>query len=74
MPALLYKPWHRGPDSQPPALPQTPLWVCLACPIVLGMLIPFALNSVLGEVAQHLCDLYQMPTDECNELWCGPDL
>ena len=51
---------------------QTPLWVCLACPIVLGMLVPFAFNGVLGELAQHLCDLYQLPTDECNELWCVP--
>jgi hypothetical protein len=50
---------------------QVPLWFCIGCPVVLGMLAPFVFNFGLGAIAQQLCDHYQLPTDECNELWYG---
>lgn len=48
---------------------QVPLWFCVACPIVLGLLAPFAFNLGLGAVAEELCEHYKLPSEECNELW-----
>ncbi|KAK9815211.1 hypothetical protein WJX72_000045 [[Myrmecia] bisecta] len=50
---------------------QIPLWWCLACPIVLGMLAPFLFNFGLGALADLVCTRYQLPSDECNDLWYG---
>ena len=33
------------------------------------MLAPFAFNFGLGALAQQLCDHFQLPADECNDLW-----
>ena len=35
------------------------------------MLSPFAFNLGLGEVADFLCELYSLPTEQCNDLWYG---
>lgn len=48
---------------------QVPLWFCIGCPIVLGMLFPFAFNFGLGAIADELCTHYNLPADECTQLW-----
>ena len=48
---------------------QVPLWFCIGCPIVLGMLFPFAFNFGLGAIADELCTYYNLPADECTQLW-----
>lgn len=48
---------------------QIPLWFCITCPIVLGMLFPFAFNFGLGAVADELCTYYNLPADACTQLW-----
>ncbi|KAK9792738.1 hypothetical protein WJX73_002341 [Symbiochloris irregularis] len=48
-----------------------PLWFCIACPIVLGLLAPLLFNGALGQAAELLCSHYQLPQDECSELWYG---
>ena len=48
---------------------QTPLWFCITCPIVLGMLFPFAFNFGLGAIADELCTYYNLPADACTQLW-----
>ena len=48
---------------------QIPLWFCITCPIVLGMLFPFAFNFGLGAMADELCTYYNLPADACTQLW-----
>lgn len=48
---------------------QVPVWFCIACPIVLGLLAPFVFNLGFGAVAEAVCEHYQLPTEECNDLW-----
>ena len=48
---------------------QIPLWFCISCPIVLGMLFPFAFNFGLGAIADELCTYYSLPADACTQLW-----
>ena len=50
---------------------QVPLWFCVACPVVLGLLAPFLFNLGSGAVAQAVCDHFQLPQDECNDVWCA---
>ncbi|KAL4423026.1 hypothetical protein ABPG77_002060 [Micractinium sp. CCAP 211/92] len=47
----------------------TPLWWCITCPIVLGMLAPFVFNYGLTAAAEALCAQLQLPDDTCNDLW-----
>lgn len=51
------------------AASQLPLWFCITCPIILGMLFPFAFNFGLGAIADELCTYYSLPADECTQLW-----
>ena len=46
-----------------------PVWFCVACPIVLGLLAPFVFNLGFGAVAEAVCEHYQLPSEECNDLW-----
>ncbi len=50
---------------------QVPVWFCIACPIVLGLLAPFVFNLGLTAVAEAVCQHYSLPDDQCNELWCA---
>jgi hypothetical protein len=43
-----------------------PLWFCVACPAVLGLLAPLVINAGLGAAA---CRHWQLPAEECNDLW-----
>jgi hypothetical protein len=45
------------------------LWWCFACPIVLGLLAPFVINSGLTAAAEQLCAALQLPAAECSDLW-----
>ena len=51
---------------------QVPIWFCVACPVVLGLMAPFLFNLGSGAVAQALCDRLALPPDECNDVWCAP--
>ena len=48
---------------------QVPVWFCIACPIILGLLAPFVFNLGLGAVAEAVCEHYQLPQEDCNDLW-----
>lgn len=48
-----------------------PLWWCLTCPIVLGLLAPFVINFGLAAAAEQLCAALQLPAEECSDLWWG---
>lgn len=48
---------------------QVPLWFCVACPAVLGLLAPLVINAGLGALADAACRHWQLPSDECNDLW-----
>ncbi|PSC70938.1 hypothetical protein C2E20_5704 [Micractinium conductrix] len=48
-----------------------PLWWCIACPLVLGMLAPFVLNYGLTAAAEELCAQLQLPDQACTDLWWG---
>ncbi len=48
---------------------QVPVWFCIACPIILGLLAPFVFNLGFGAVAEAVCEHYQLPQQECNDLW-----
>lgn len=50
---------------------QVPVWFCIACPVVLGLLAPFVFNLGSGAVAQAICDYYSLAQDECNDVWCA---
>lgn len=48
---------------------QVPLWFCVACPAVLGLLAPLVINAGLGALADTACQHWQLPPDSCNDLW-----
>jgi len=48
-----------------------PLWWCLTCPVVLGLLAPFVINFGLAAAAEQLCAALQLPSEECSDLWWG---
>lgn len=48
-----------------------PLWFCIACPTILGLLAPFALNFGLTAAAEQVCQHFQLPNDQCTDLWWG---
>lgn len=50
---------------------QVPLWFCIACPVVLGMLAPFVINGGLALLASAVCSHWRLPTEECTDLWYG---
>ncbi|KAL4858835.1 hypothetical protein ACK3TF_001224 [Chlorella vulgaris] len=50
---------------------QVPLWWCIVCPLVLGMLAPFIFNFGLTAAAEALCSQLQLPDDTCSDLWWG---
>lgn len=52
-------------------LPSVPLWFCIACPVVLGLLAPIIINFGLGEVMGAVCSHYQLPDEECFDLMLG---
>ena len=49
---------------------QVPLWFCVACPAVMGLLAPLVINAGAGAVANAACEHYQLPDADCAELWC----
>ena len=49
---------------------QVPIWFCVACPAVLGLLAPLVINAGLGALADAACRHWQLPAEECNDLWC----
>jgi hypothetical protein len=56
---------HRWPGAQ------VPIWFCVACPAVLGLLAPLVINAGLGALADTACRHWQLPAEECNDLWCA---
>ena len=48
---------------------QTPIWFCVACPVVLGLLAPLIINAGAGAVAEAACEHYSLPEADCAELW-----
>ncbi len=50
-------------------LARIPLWFCLACPVVLGMLAPFLFNYGLTATAEAVCAQLQLPAQDCADLW-----
>ena len=48
---------------------QTPIWFCVACPAVLGLLAPLIINAGAGAVANAACEHYSLPDADCAELW-----
>jgi hypothetical protein len=51
------------------AAPAPPLWFCLLCPAVLGLLAPFVLNWGLTSAAEELCAALALPAGDCADLW-----
>lgn len=49
---------------------QVPIWFCVACPVVLGLLAPLVINAGAGAVANAACEHYHLPDADCAELWC----
>lgn len=50
---------------------QMPVWFCIACPTVLGLVAPFIFNFGLTSAADALCHQMQLPGQECQDLWWG---
>eukprot|EP00884_Botryococcus_braunii_P023572 jgi/Botrbrau1/989/Bobra.114_1s0029.1 len=50
---------------------QVPIWFCVACPAVLGLLAPFVINAAFAELADAACVRFDLPQDACIELWYG---
>ena len=48
---------------------QLPLWWCIACATVLGLLSPFIFNFGLTAAADALCASMKLPDDACSDLW-----
>uniref|UniRef100_A0A7S0S0Y9 Uncharacterized protein n=1 Tax=Chlamydomonas leiostraca TaxID=1034604 RepID=A0A7S0S0Y9_9CHLO len=48
-----------------------PLWFCIVCPAVLGLLAPLAINMALNQLAGHLCTSLALPDDQCFDLLVG---
>ena len=38
---------------------------------VRGLLAPLVINAGLGALADAACRHWQLPAEECNDLWCG---
>lgn len=51
------------------AAAQVPLWFCIACPVILGLLAPFVFNLGLAAAAEELCAALELPAGECEDLW-----
>ena len=50
---------------------QLPIWFCIACPTILGLVAPFLFNYGLTAAAEQLCRQMQLPGQECEDLWWG---
>ena len=61
--------YPQAPDMSQHMDVQIPLWFCITCPIVLGLLAPFVFNLGFGAVAEAICEHYQLPAEDCNDLW-----
>eukprot|EP00195_Chlamydomonas_chlamydogama_P016048 CAMPEP_0202890416 /NCGR_PEP_ID=MMETSP1392-20130828/825_1 /ASSEMBLY_ACC=CAM_ASM_000868 /TAXON_ID=225041 /ORGANISM="Chlamydomonas chlamydogama, Strain SAG 11-48b" /LENGTH=349 /DNA_ID=CAMNT_0049573977 /DNA_START=63 /DNA_END=1112 /DNA_ORIENTATION=- len=48
-----------------------PLWFCILCPAVLGLLAPLAINFGLGQLAGVICDTMKLPDDQCFDVLIG---
>ncbi|KAL6760651.1 hypothetical protein V8C86DRAFT_2549522 [Haematococcus lacustris] len=48
-----------------------PLWFCVACPVVLGLLAPLLINIGLNQLAGQLCTNMDLPDDQCFDLLLG---
>ncbi|KAK9832820.1 hypothetical protein WJX81_004405 [Elliptochloris bilobata] len=48
-----------------------PLWFCIACPVVLGLLAPLVLNAGCAAAAEAACKHYKLPDEDCATLWYG---
>jgi len=46
-----------------------PPWYCISCPIILGMLLPFAFNFGLTDAANQACSALNLTDDQCQSLW-----
>ncbi len=45
-----------------------PMWYCLACPAVLGLALPLAINLGLGEMVNVICDHFNFGPEQCMDL------
>ncbi|KAF8072842.1 hypothetical protein HT031_000502 [Scenedesmus sp. PABB004] len=48
-----------------------PRWWCFACPAVLGLLAPLAINAAVGAAASEACRALDLDDAECVDLWLG---
>ena len=48
---------------------QLPVWFCVACPAVLGLLAPLLINAAAGAVANAACEHYHLQPYDCADLW-----
>lgn len=48
-----------------------PLWFCVLCPAVLGLIAPLAINLGLGDLAGVICSRMQLDDDQCFDLMLG---
>ncbi|GAX86300.1 hypothetical protein CEUSTIGMA_g13712.t1 [Chlamydomonas eustigma] len=48
-----------------------PLWFCLLCPAVLGLIAPLAINLGLFELAGIICSRLQLDDTQCFDLMLG---
>jgi len=51
------------------ALLSLPMWYCISCPIILGMLLPFAFNFGLTDAADEACSALNLTDEQCQSLW-----
>lgn len=50
---------------------QVPLWWCIACPTILGLLAPLIFNYGLAAAAEQVCTALELPAEACADLWWG---
>ncbi|KAG2425529.1 hypothetical protein HXX76_013573 [Chlamydomonas incerta] len=48
-----------------------PLWFCILCPSVLGLVAPLAINIILNQVAGALCLQLHLTDDQCFDVLLG---
>ncbi|MEW5298553.1 MAG: hypothetical protein WDW36_001664 [Sanguina aurantia] len=48
-----------------------PLWFCILCPTLLGLLAPLAINFGLGGAAGQVCQRLALDDDACFDLFLG---
>lgn len=48
-----------------------PLWFCVLCPTLLGLLAPIAINLLLNQIAGALCSQLQLTDDQCFDVLLG---